>query len=96
MSVFCCFAPIKKTRKDHTCFLCCRKIPAGSAMFNWSGVFDGSFFYSKICITCHDLTYYVDSSDGFSENDMNEWANKYEVSSPEELLQKLMHLEGKP
>lgn len=54
MSDFYSSKKIKKTRKSHTCFGCCKKIPTGSEAMVESGVFDGEFNCNYFCKNCSD------------------------------------------
>lgn len=44
-----------RTRKEHHCCICLRKIPRGFHAINANGMSDGEFFNEYICNTCYEL-----------------------------------------
>ena len=44
---------IQKSRKDHWCRECDRRIPVGSIYVVKSGVWEGNFFSFKVCTRCN-------------------------------------------
>ncbi|MNB99315.1 hypothetical protein D3C81_931070 [compost metagenome] len=71
---------IKKTRVDHICFGCMRKIPIGSAAHYHVGVFEGDFCADYFCNSCWNfLEVYPDYfEDGFYFGDIIEAKNEME------------------
>ncbi len=65
---------VKKTKKDHKCFGCRTKIPAGSTCFYMSWVNEGSFGADYLCIKCKD--YLVKNPEfarfGYGEGDIRD------------------------
>jgi rubrerythrin len=68
MSDFISSKHIKKTRKEHKCAYCGRKIDIGESCANWVGKFDGYFECLYGCQTCHELRDYF-SDDGYCDPD---------------------------
>lgn len=81
-----------KTRKEHRCFTCLIKYPAGTVMRYQTGVYDGDLYSLYTCKGCEALmSEYRDvfSDDGvFYEGTVRESMLDEKVSTPEELLEK--------
>ncbi len=54
MSEFQTVIRVKKTRKEHRCFICCRKIPKGFSAIHYKGKAD-DFYDDYLCNTCQKL-----------------------------------------
>lgn len=65
---------VKRTRKEHKCFGCLKKLLTGSTAFYVSGVYEGDFGAYYLCIPCRD---YLDCNlcedgDFWSEGDLGD------------------------
>lgn len=69
---------ISKTKKEHRCFGCNKKFPAGSWLWYQSGVWCGNFYASYMCQPCKRELSRNDYSDGFCEGDL--WESRYQVA----------------
>lgn len=49
------FDDVRKARKDHKCFECCKVIPKGSEYHYLHGVSDGVGWSEKVCIRCEKI-----------------------------------------
>lgn len=43
------------TKKEHQCFACYRKFPAGTMMISWSSIYEGNFCNGYCCMTCEQI-----------------------------------------
>ena len=49
---------IVKTKKEHQCITCNRKIPKGKKAYNYKGIFEGEWQNWYMCIPCDELGVY--------------------------------------
>lgn len=86
-----------KTRKEHRCFACLIKYPAGTVMNYQSYIFEGELGSCYTCNGCSELlsTYRdVFADDGFyPEGGVRESMDDEKVKTPEELLEKWRYSE---
>lgn len=82
MSDFYSSKKIKKTRKNHTCFGCYKKICVGDEATVESGVFDGEFNCNYYCKDCSDYL------DNYFENDASEFYESGFVTEDKESNEK--------
>jgi len=81
---------IVKTRKIHSCELCCRSFPIGTEMIVYSGIFDGYWYNYHCCNACSKLIPLLDIRDeGIGQGEMMSFVSANELKTPEELLEKL-------
>lgn len=73
---------VKKTRKEHRCEFCSRKIPVGSSCSNESGMYEGDFHNYYLCNRCVEVIYKwdIDLSDGFSRGEFYEHAYERKIA----------------
>lgn len=86
---------VKKTRKDHRCTICCRKIPKGFSCWHFTGKAEGKFFSNRLCNTCYELQrdfpdYVCDFNEGYFDSDtFIDSCSELGVATPLQLLNKL-------
>ncbi len=74
-----------KTRKAHQCFSCFRLFPAGSELYKWTSVYEGSICSGYTCHTCNEIFDLSEhDGDGFPEGYTRECLSKGQT--PEEYL----------
>ena len=84
-----------KTRKEHRCDLCGRKIPKGfTAVYKKGKKFMGDFFSVYHCNTCAELGKYfyefvTDWEGYYSSEDLADSMQDFECTTPLQLLNKL-------
>ena len=83
-----------KTKKEHRCFLCERKILKGFTAHNVKGKYEGEFYNAYYCNTCNTLakefTEYVTDYDGMYSNwEFQEAMSWYNCSTPLQFLNAL-------
>ena len=84
-----------KTRKEHRCDLCGRKIPKGfTAVYKKGKKFMGDFFSVYHCNTCAELGKYfyefvTDWEGYYSSEDLADSMQYFECTTPLQLLNKL-------
>lgn len=86
---------IKKTRKQHTCEVCLRKIPKGFSARLHTGKYDGEFFRYYTCNTCTQLVQKypavcIDDDEDFIDSQLlTDCMNEYDCHTQLQLLNKL-------
>lgn len=84
-----------KTRKEHQCCICCRKIPKGFTALNATGKCEEGFFNQYLCNTCYELQReFPDSVCDWEEGYWDSYVyadslNEYGCATPLQLLNKL-------
>lgn len=68
------------TRKDHVCFGCGRKFPAGTAM-TVDVVIDDGIWNCYLCDTCKEITLDMEPWDEFGHGDLRDEALEREARS---------------
>ena len=73
---------IKKSRKDHKCEFCGRKIPKGSSCKYEAGVYEGDFQSYYLCNRCVEAfsEWDIDLSDGFSCGEFYDYAYEHKLA----------------
>lgn len=88
------FKNINKTRKEHTCELCLRKIPKGFSARRHKGKSEDGFFTYYTCNTCTKLLngwqeLFVDDDLYLQPDYLSDLMSDYEYHSPYQLLRRL-------
>lgn len=72
-------------RKDRQCWACYRKLPIGTAMNYYVGIYEGDFQTGYTCLACQEIMT-ISGEDEFAEGYVSELLEKGE--SPEQFLEK--------